>query len=97
VLELTIFGRFRARAGEEAAVEAAIREVIQPTRGEPGCLGVHAFRSTRDARLCYIHSRWVDEAAFELHVEAPHTVRFIERVAPLIDHELDVARTMPID
>jgi quinol monooxygenase YgiN len=90
--ELFIFGRFHARPGEEAAVEQAIREVVGPTRAEPGCLGIHGFRATRDPRLFYIHSRWVDEAAFERHATLPHTVRFIERVQALIDHPLDVTR-----
>jgi len=26
----------------------------------------------------------------------PHTVRFLERVEPLIDHPLDVTRAVPI-
>jgi len=37
--------------------------VVAPSRAEPGCLDIHAFRSTRDARLFYIHSRWKDEAS----------------------------------
>ena len=94
--ELFIFGRFHARAGEEAAVEQAIREVVGPTRAEPGCLGIHGFRSTREPRLFYIHSRWVDEAAFDRHAELPHTVRFIERVQALIDHPLDVTRARTV-
>jgi len=92
-VELYIFARFHAREGQEAAVAAAIRDTIGFTRAEPGCLDIHAFRSTRDPRLFYIHSRWKDEAAFELHATLPHTVRFIARVEPLIDHPLDVART----
>src|SRR5205823_5148274 len=93
---LFIFGRFHARPGEEAAVEQALRDVVGSSRGEPGCLGIHAFRSTRDPRLFYIHSRWVDEAAFEVHAVLPNTVRFLERVQPLIDHELDVTRARPL-
>jgi quinol monooxygenase YgiN len=92
-MELVIFARFHARPGQEEAVAATIGEVIAPTSGEPACVGIHAFRSILDPLLFYIHSRWVDEAGFEWHVEQPHTVRFIERVTPLLDHELDVART----
>ena len=92
-MELFIFARFHARPGQEDAVESALRETVAPSREEPGCLSIHAFRSVRDRRLFYIHSRWKDEAAFEVHAGLPHTVRFIERVAPLIDHPLDVNRT----
>jgi quinol monooxygenase YgiN len=89
---LFIFARFHARPGNEAGVAEALREVIVPSRAEPGCLGIHAFRSTRDPRLFYIHSSWKDEAAFEHHAGLPHTTRFIERVSRLIDHPLDVTR-----
>ena len=91
-MELFIFARFHARPGQESAVAEALRDVVAPSRAEPGCLDIHAFRSTRDGRLFYIHSRWKDEVAFELHATLPHTVRFLERVAPLIDHALDVTR-----
>jgi quinol monooxygenase YgiN len=91
-----IFARFHARPGQEAAVAEAVLEVVRPTRQEPGCLGIHAFRSVRDPRLFYIHSCWTDKATFELHAVLPHTVRFLERVAPLVDHPLDIARTRQI-
>ena len=74
----------------------ALRDVAAPTREEPGCLSIHAFRSVGDRQLFYIHSHWKDVAAFETHAGLPHTVRFIARVTPLIDHALDVARTEQI-
>jgi quinol monooxygenase YgiN len=95
-MEIFIFARFHSREGQEKAVAAAIRDNLGPTSQEPGCLGIEAFRSIRDPRLHYIHSRWTDEAAFERHAELPHTVRFLARVEPLIDHALDVTRTRPL-
>jgi quinol monooxygenase YgiN len=92
-MEMFLFARFHARPGQEALVAEALRDVIPPSREEPGCLGIHAFRSTRDRQLFYIHSRWKDEAAFEAHAGLPHTVRFVERLPPLLDHALDVVRT----
>jgi quinol monooxygenase YgiN len=91
-MELFIFARFHARKGQEDAVAQPLQEVVVPSREEAGCLSIHAFRSTRDSGLFYIHSRWADEAAFDLHATLPHTVRFIERVELLIDHPLDVTR-----
>jgi len=96
-MELFIFARFHAVEGREDSVAAAIKDVAVPTRAEPGCLGIRAFRSTRDRRLFFIHSRWLDEAAFERHAAQPHTLRFIERVQALIDHPLDVQRTQAIN
>jgi len=95
-MELCIFARFHARAGQEDAVAAALNDVVPQARTEPGCRAIGAYRSTRDPRLYYIHSRWTDEAAFERHAEQPHTLRFIDRVQPLIDHPLDVTRSRPL-
>ena len=95
-MELFIFARFHARPGHEGAVASALLDVLPPTREEPGCLGIHAFRSSRDPQLFYIHSRWTDEAAFDHHAGLPHTVRFVARVEPLIDHALDVTRAEQI-
>ncbi|MBV8991368.1 MAG: antibiotic biosynthesis monooxygenase [Solirubrobacterales bacterium] len=92
-MELVIFARFRAREGREHAVAAALRAVIGPTRAEPGCREVAAYHSVRDPLLFWIHSRWIDEAAFEKHAEMPHTVRFIATVEKLIDQPLDITRT----
>lgn len=96
-MEIEIFARFHAKPGQEDGVAAAIREVIPQSGAESGCLTIGAYRATRDPRLFFIHSRWVDEGAFELHAELPHTVRFLATVEPLIDHELDVQRALPLN
>lgn len=94
--DLFIFARFHALDGQDEAVAAALRDVVPPTRAEPSCRAIDAYRSTRDPSLFYIHSRWVDEAAFDHHATLPHTVRFLERVQKLIDHPLDVTRSRPL-
>ena len=91
-MELTIFARFHAREGRQGAVEAALREQVAKVPGEPGCLSIGAYRSLRDPRLFWIHSRWADEAAFDVHAELPGTLRFIERMEALIDHPFDATR-----
>jgi quinol monooxygenase YgiN len=96
-MELDIFARFHARAGQEEAVEAALRDVLPPSREEPGCISIHAFRSIQDPGLFYIHSRWPDETAFEIHAGLPHTVRFLERMDALVDQPREVTRAQILD
>ena len=95
-MEVFIFARFHAAEGQAAAVAAALREVVGPSRAEPGCVAIEAYCSVRDPLLFYTHSRWKDAAAFELHAELPHTVRFIARVQTLIDHPLEVTWARPL-
>jgi quinol monooxygenase YgiN len=85
-MEIFVFARLHARTGKQEDVRRAMFDVQGPTRQEPGCLAYGALRSVRDPDEFYIHSRWKDMAAFERHAELPHTVRFIETVAPLLDH-----------
>jgi quinol monooxygenase YgiN len=92
-MERFFFARFHASPGQESALQEALKEVVVPSREEAGYLSIHAFRSTSDPRLFFIHSRWKDEAAFEYHASLPHTVRFLERAMQLIDHALDTTRT----
>ena len=96
-MEQYVFVRLHAREGEESAVEEALHEVTRPSREEKGCLSFHIFRSMRDQRLFFIHSRWVDEAAFQKHAVLPHTVRFLTRVDALLDQPRDVTRTEMIE
>ena len=95
-MELFIFARFHARAGKAAELAAVLRKQVPFARTEPGCRMIDAYRSTRDPRLFFIHSRWADEAAFEVHAKLGNTVEFIERVEALIDHPLDVTRSRPL-
>lgn len=95
-MELYIFARFHVSEGHETDAVNAVREVLVPSRSEAGCLSIHAFRSIRDPRLFYIHSKWKDEAAFDTHARLPHTVRFRERMETFMDHSFDVTRAEQI-
>lgn len=90
---LFVFVRFHAREGREGDVEAAIRRVVDASRREPGCVGMDAFQSVRIPQLFYIHSKWLDEAAFDLHATLPHTKQFIEEVDAMLDERREVSRT----
>jgi len=95
-MEQYVFVRLYARLSEEQAVEDALREVMRPSREEKGCLSFHWFRSMRDARLFFIHSRWVDEAAFQKQADFEHTERFLKKVDPLLEQPREVTRTQRI-
>ena len=91
-MELFIFGRFLVLDGKESVFEEALGEVVTLTRAEAGCTEVHGYRSVRNARLYYLHSRWKDVESFEVHAKLPHTERFLERVEKLLAEPRDVKR-----
>jgi quinol monooxygenase YgiN len=95
-MELYLFARFHARQGCEDTLRQAIRTVEDPTRQEPGCISYQAFQSVRVPGEFYVHSRWRDRQAFELHASLPHTIQFLATVEPLVDHPLSVSLTEPL-
>ena len=95
-MELVIFARFHARPGQEQTLAKVLRGQVRPVSCEPGCIGIGVYASTRDERLFFIHSRWVDDAAFEAHATLSSTLHFVETAEGLIDHPFDVSRTRKI-
>jgi quinol monooxygenase YgiN len=70
--------------------------VVEPTRAETGCLAIRVFESLREPFVFAIHSEWVDEAAFELHAQLPHTVRFVGAAEALLTHPVQGLRSREI-
>lgn len=84
--------RFEPLPGKEAAFREELFRVNEPSRAEPGCMGIHIFESLREPFVFAIHSEWVDEAAFDLHATLPHTVRFLAAAETLLTHAVQGLR-----
>jgi quinol monooxygenase YgiN len=92
-LSLHFFVRFEPRAGKATAFREELLRVAEATRSEAGCLAFRAFESVREPLVFAIHSEWVDEAAFELHAQLPHTIRFLKAAAELLTHPVEGLRS----
>jgi quinol monooxygenase YgiN len=95
-MPLYIFARFEPQPGKELQLRDELMRVVEPTRGEPGCLRIHLFESTRGPLTWFIHSVWTGEPAFDAHIELPHTQRFAAQVESLITQPLRAVRTKQI-
>jgi quinol monooxygenase YgiN len=85
--------RFEPIAGREAEFRLGLLRVVEASRTETGCLAIHAFESLRQPLAFAIHSEWADEAAFELHAQLPHTVRFVAAAKELLTHPIEGLRS----
>jgi quinol monooxygenase YgiN len=95
-MPLYIFARLEPKPGKELQVRDELVRVLEPTRAEPGCVRIHLYESTRGPLTYFIHSEWIDEAAFDAHVEMPHTRRFAGAVDDLIVDPLKAVRTKQV-
>ena len=78
------------------AFREELLRVVEPTRAEIGCVAIDVFESLREPFVFAIHSEWADEAAFELHAQLPHTVRFLGAAKELLTHPVQGLRTRQI-
>lgn len=88
--------RFEPQPGKETAFREELLRVVEPTRLETGCLGIHVFESLREPPGFAIHSEWVDEQAFEVHAQLPHTIRFVEAAKEMLTHPIEGFRSRQI-
>jgi quinol monooxygenase YgiN len=95
-MPLYVFARLEPRPEKERQLRDELTLVLEATRAEPGCVRIHLYESTRGPLTYFIHSEWIDEPAFDAHVELPHTVRFVGQVGELITHPLQAVRTQQI-
>ena len=95
-MSVHVFLQFVPLAGNGAEFREELLRVNQPSRAEPGCLGIYVFESLREPVTFAIHSEWVDESAFELHAELPHTLRFLAIAERLMGRPVQGLRTVQI-
>jgi quinol monooxygenase YgiN len=95
-MSIHFFVRFEPLSGKETAFREELLRVVEPSRAEPGCLGLYVFESIREPATFAIHSEWSDEAAFELHTNLPHTVHFLRAAEKLLQYRVQGLRTRQI-
>jgi quinol monooxygenase YgiN len=95
-MPLYIFARLEPRPGKELQLRDELMRVVEPTRAESGCVRIHLYESTRGPLTWFIHSEWIDEAAFDAHIALPHTERLIAAVDDLATQPLQAVRTKRI-
>ena len=77
---LTVVAKLRAAKGKGEALAVLLAEQAWAVRkAEPGCLVYRPHRSTKDPDLFLFYETYQDEAAFEVHREAPHVAAYRER------------------
>ncbi len=71
-MEYVVIAQYRARPGEEDRVGAALREMREPSRAEPGNLDYQVLHDPRQRGVFVLYERYTDEAAFVAHQGTAH-------------------------
>lgn len=64
-------------AGREQDYYAAVKELIEKTRQEEGCIYYTLNRDVNDAQIHYFSEGWKDREALDRHMQSEHFTRIV--------------------
>ena len=79
-----VIATFLAEMGKEDEMETALREIIEPTRSEAGCIRYDLMRSLVGAN--YVEFVFVEEWESEEALDAHGQMPYIQGLRPRIKH-----------
>lgn len=59
--------------------EAGLRQLVEQTRSEPGCISFEIRQHLKDSSRFTLWECWTDAAALAAHFEAEHTKAYLAR------------------
>jgi quinol monooxygenase YgiN len=78
--ELVIVARLQAREGQEAALQQALTDAVDPTHAEDGCVVYALHASTEDPTRFVLIEGWATTEAYDAHVGKPYVADLIARL-----------------
>jgi quinol monooxygenase YgiN len=69
---------FEAAPNREKDLENALRALVAPTRGEPGCLAYRLHLDPANPAKLMFYEKFADQAALDAHIASPHFQGFVK-------------------
>jgi quinol monooxygenase YgiN len=80
-MDLIVIATAKAKPGKEAALTAALADVAEPTRAQPGAVSWALYRA--GATLVAVE-RWSSRQLHDKHLQGPHVQTLMGRMADLL-------------
>ncbi|ACB95945.1 putative quinol monooxygenase [Beijerinckia indica] len=94
--EISLVAIVTAKPGTEAQVQAAIGQVVEPSRAEAGNISYIPHRDLDNpARFVFVE-RWASRAALAEHEKTAHFQAFAGTVVPLLAEPLQIIILQPL-
>jgi quinol monooxygenase YgiN len=76
-----VSAKWRAKDGKADRLREICEEMTEPSRAEPGNVYYQAQVSVEDPLQFYLYEQYVDEAAYQAHMDSPHFTRLVKEEA----------------
>ena len=67
-----VCAKWTAKEGEADNVETAVRNLVGPSRSEPGMLLYQAHRDPEDSNVFFFYEQYRTKADYDAHAESEH-------------------------
>lgn len=82
--KVTIVAKIVAKSDTIEAVKAELKNMIEPTRKEEGCLEYRLHQDNDNPAIFVFYENWENPASVERHMNSPHFKTYVEAVGNLI-------------
>ncbi|MBA4708570.1 putative quinol monooxygenase [Aquitalea aquatica] len=96
-MSVFIFATLQCQPETTAAVCAAMRDMQQASRQEPGCLQYQVLQATDQPHVLHVFEAYQDMAAVEAHRAAAHYLAYREWVADKLAAPVEIKLLQPLD
>jgi quinol monooxygenase YgiN len=80
---LAVIARLELSAEDAPKYVAAARDMVGPTRREPGCDWYGMAVDIEDPGVIWVSEQWASKQALDDHLRSPHVRRFLEAIGDL--------------
>ncbi len=96
-MAFVVTAKWTAKPGEEEAVAVAVRQLLEPSRAEPGIVQYQPHRDPENPAVFYFYEQYVDEDAYKAHGASDHftTLGFGDAIPRLVSREREFFQTWP--
>jgi len=93
-MTVTIIGTVTARPECRDELEELLRQQVEPTRAEPGCINYDFHVDAVDPCVFVFYENWIDEDAFQAHLQMPHLRPLLSQSDRLLSRPIEIQRLL---
>jgi len=82
--QVVVVASFEVQDGKAAEAEAALRETIEATHAEAGCLSYALHRDKNDGNVFVLVEKWTSQVALDAHFQQPYVAALGEKAAGVL-------------
>lgn len=89
---ITVIAEFKVKSDKTAEFIKHATDVTRETRKEKGCLSYKVLTAREDKTLFTFVEEWLNDAAIAEHNNAPHFLKFLDSINPLLNGEIKITQ-----